>query len=163
MRHSKNSELQCDVLVVGTGFAGLAAAIQSLNSGVEVIVLALGSLLITPILRYVSTGLMEARISEKMLLKQYAADAAVEYSLWQLKHNIDGLIDQLNAENLSYNTSITVNGIEVSVTTAVNLQLSSIPGRLAQSQSPASKKKYQTATANIKTAAVAIILLFLIF
>jgi len=32
-------ELQCDVLVVGTGFAGLAAAIESLNSGAKVIVL----------------------------------------------------------------------------------------------------------------------------
>lgn len=35
----KNYDLQCDVLVVGTGFAGLAAAIESLNSGAKVIVL----------------------------------------------------------------------------------------------------------------------------
>ena len=41
------------------------------------IALALGSMLITPTLGYVSTGLAEARISEELLLEQYAADAAV--------------------------------------------------------------------------------------
>lgn len=83
------------------------------------IALALGSLLITPTLRYVNTGLLETRISEKALLKQYAADAAAEYGLWQLKYNVDGLADQLNPENPSSDTSITVNGIEVPITTEI--------------------------------------------
>jgi len=83
------------------------------------IALALGSLLITPTLRYVNTGLLETRISEEALLKQYAADAAVEYGLWQLKYNVDGLADQLNPENPSSDTSITVNGIEVPITTEI--------------------------------------------
>jgi len=84
------------------------------------IVLAVGSLLITPMLRYVFTGLKEADISKELLLKQYAADAGVEYSLWQLKYNVDGLTDQLSPENPSCSTSITVNGIDVPVTTEIS-------------------------------------------
>ena len=82
------------------------------------IALALGSLLITPTLNYVSTGLLETRLSKQQLFEQYAADAAVEYGLWQLKYNVDGLTDELNPENPS-NTSITVNGIEVPITTEI--------------------------------------------
>ncbi len=80
------------------------------------IALALGSLIITPTLNYVGTGLLETRVSEEMLLNQYSADAAVEYSLWQLKYDVDGLTDQLGPENPSSNTTITVNGMEVPVT-----------------------------------------------
>lgn len=83
------------------------------------IALALGSLLITPTLNYVYTGLRETHVSQEQLLEQYAADAAVEYSLWQLKYNVDGLTDQLSPENPSATTTITVNGIEVPVTTEI--------------------------------------------
>ncbi len=83
------------------------------------IALALGSLLITPTLNYVSTGLLETRLLKQQLLEQYAADAAVEYSLWQLKYNVDGLTDQLDPENPSSNTTITVNGMEVPITTEI--------------------------------------------
>ncbi len=79
--------------------------------------LAFGSLLIVPTLRYVYTGLIQTSFSEEVLLEQYAADAAVEYSLWQLKYDVDGLIGQLNPENPSADTSIIVNGIEVPITT----------------------------------------------
>ncbi len=51
------------------------------------IVLALGSLLITPMLNYVHTGLIETRISKESLLEQYAADSGVEYALLQLRNN----------------------------------------------------------------------------
>ena len=84
-------------------------------------VLALGSLLITPTLRYVYTGLTECRISENQLLNQYAADAAVEYSLWQLEYNVDNITGQLDSENPESDTTITVNGVEVPVTTAISL------------------------------------------
>jgi len=79
--------------------------------------LAVGALLIIPTLQYVNTGLLETRISEKRLLEQYAADAAVEYSLWQLKC---GLADQLDPDNPSSSTSITVNDVEVPVTTEIS-------------------------------------------
>ena len=39
MKRRQDYELQCDVVVVGTGYAGLAAAIESLSSGAEVIAL----------------------------------------------------------------------------------------------------------------------------
>lgn len=81
--------------------------------------LAFGSLLIVPTLRYVYTGLTQTSLSEEVLLEQYAGDAAVEYSLWQLKYDVDGLIGQLNPENPSADTSITVNGIEVPITTGI--------------------------------------------
>ena len=81
--------------------------------------LAFGSLLIVPTLRYVSSGLLQTGISEELLLEQYTADAAVEYSLWQLKYDVDGIIDQLNPENPSTDTSITVNGMDVPVTTGI--------------------------------------------
>ena len=87
------------------------------------IALALGSLLITPTLNYVSTGLLETRVSEKQLLEQYAADAAVEYGLWQLKYNVDGLADQLGPESPSSNTSITVNGMDIPITTEISQSL----------------------------------------
>jgi hypothetical protein len=54
------------------------------------------------------------------LLQQYAADAAVEYTLWQLKYNIDGLTDGLGLENPISSSTITINGIEVPVTTGIS-------------------------------------------
>lgn len=87
------------------------------------IALALGSWLITPTLNYVSTGLLETRLSKQQLLEQYAADAAVEYGLWQLKYDVDGLTDQLDPENPSSSTTITVNGIEVPITTEISQSL----------------------------------------
>lgn len=84
------------------------------------IALALGSLIIIPNLNYVSTGLLESRVSKDMLLNQYSADAAVEYSLWQLKYNVDGLTDQLDPENPSTSTTITMNGMEIPITTEIS-------------------------------------------
>ncbi len=83
------------------------------------IALAVGSTLITPTLNYVYTGLRETPIGEELLLEQYTADAAVEYGLWQLKYNVDGLTDQLDPENPSANTSISVNGADVPITTEI--------------------------------------------
>ncbi|MFC1995435.1 hypothetical protein ACFLVM_00970 [Chloroflexota bacterium] len=83
------------------------------------IALAVGSLLVTPTLNYVSAGLLDIRVSKERLLEHYTADAAVEYTMWQLQYNIDGLTDQLDPENPSSSTSITVNGIEVPIITEI--------------------------------------------
>ncbi len=64
-----------------------------------------------------STGLLEIRVAEDLLLRQYAADAGVEYSLWQLKY--DGLADELDYDNPSDNTTITINDIEVPIITDI--------------------------------------------
>lgn len=79
------------------------------------IALALGSLLITPTIQYVSTGLNESHVSEEQLLEQYSADAAIEYTLWQLQNNVDGVIDQLNYENPDYDATININDTEVPI------------------------------------------------
>ncbi|MFC2069975.1 hypothetical protein ACFLTB_02220 [Chloroflexota bacterium] len=79
------------------------------------IALALGSLVITPTINNISTGLIESRVSEEQMLEQYTADAVIEYTLWQLQYNVDGMTDQLDYENPSYDTIITVNGIEVPI------------------------------------------------
>jgi hypothetical protein len=81
--------------------------------------LAFGSLAIPPTLNYVITGLKAAHISEEQLLRQYAADSAVEYSRWQLTSNIDGIRDTLTLSNPSYSSSVTVNGIVVPYTITV--------------------------------------------
>jgi len=84
------------------------------------IVLALGPLLVVPTLQSTYTGLTEAEISEEQLLKEYAADAAVEYSLWQLGYNVDNITGQLGLDNPSSNTTITVNGIEIPIVTEIS-------------------------------------------
>jgi len=87
------------------------------------IALALGSLLIYPTLGYVYTGLVDTRISKEQLLDQYTADAAIEYALWQLKYNVDNITGQLNPEDPSVDTTITVNGMDIPITTAITLSL----------------------------------------
>ncbi len=83
------------------------------------VALAFGSLLITPTLNYVSTGLLEIRVAEEQLQRQYAADAGVEYGLWQLKYNVDDITDELDYDNPSDNTTITINDIEVPIITDI--------------------------------------------
>ncbi len=84
------------------------------------IALLLGSLLITPTIGYVTTGTIETRISKEQLLDQYSADAAVEYALWQLANNVDGITDLLDPDNPDSSTSITINGTEVPVITEIS-------------------------------------------
>ncbi len=94
------------------------------------IALAVGSLLIFPALQYVSTGLIGARVSEKLLLNQYAADAAVEYTLWQLTYDVDGLTTGLDPDNPSSTDTITVNGIDVPVTASISVSPETDDGTL---------------------------------
>ena len=85
------------------------------------IALAVGSLLITPTLNYVYTGLHRIPIKERLLLEQYTADAAIEYGLWQLEYNVDNITGQLSIENPSSSTSIIVNGQEVALNTEISM------------------------------------------
>jgi len=81
--------------------------------------LAFGSLLVVPTLKYVYTGLIQTGNSAEALSDQYAADAAIEYSIWQLKYNIDDITGQLDPENPSVDTSVTVGDEEIPVTTEI--------------------------------------------
>ena len=82
------------------------------------IALALGSLIITPTLSRVGTGLVSSRVSEDILLHQYSADAAAEFALWQLKY--DGLGEVLSLDNPTSNTTITINGEEIPIITEIS-------------------------------------------
>jgi len=83
------------------------------------IALALGSMIVTPTLNYVVTGLTDVRIAEEHLLEQYTADAGVEFAMWQLKYDIDGMASGLNPENPSSNTTVSVNGVEIPIQTSI--------------------------------------------
>ncbi len=89
---------------------------------IVLLVLVVGALSIPPTLMYMGTGLKAAQVSEKRLLEEYAAEAAVEYSLWQIAYNIDGIVDGLSVENPVAITTLTINGIDV---TTVTCRLSS--------------------------------------
>jgi len=54
------------------------------------VVLAVGSLMIAPLLSYASTGLRSQRISEDIVSRDYAADAALEDVLRQMLDSIQG-------------------------------------------------------------------------
>jgi len=92
------------------------------------IALTIGAMLITPTLNYVYAGLGEIPIGEKQLFDQYTADAAMEYGLWQLVNNVDNITGQLSPANPSDNSSITINGTEVTLTTEISMSPESDDG-----------------------------------
>ncbi len=51
------------------------------------ILLAVGSLIIAPLLTYMGTGLIAGQVHEEMAADFYAADAGVEDGLWQIKYD----------------------------------------------------------------------------
>ena len=55
------------------------------------IFLLLGSLIITPLLSYMSTGLKTSHVYEEGNFELYAADAGVEDALWSIKNDVSGL------------------------------------------------------------------------
>ena len=71
---------------------------------VALIVMALGTLLITPTLCYVATGVKSAAIHERLTQELYAADAGAEYAMWCIKSDV------------SCNSTIIVGGREVDIT-----------------------------------------------
>ncbi|MFC2033846.1 hypothetical protein ACFLTT_00375 [Chloroflexota bacterium] len=89
------------------------------------IALALGSLLITPSINYMYTSTVSKDISEENLQDQYAADSAVEYAIWQLQNNADNITDLLSLNNPSSNTTLEINGEEISINTAISESLES--------------------------------------
>lgn len=79
------------------------------------ILLAVGALMITPVLNYLSTALRSQRISEKALARQYIADSAVEDALWRLLYE-SGFAESMTPENPVVEYSINISGTEVPVT-----------------------------------------------
>jgi uncharacterized repeat protein (TIGR01451 family) len=69
------------------------------------LVLTLGSVLITPVLSYASTGGKAAVINQRYTAELYAADAGVEYAMW---HILNGLpvSSPINVGNLSVTITV---------------------------------------------------------
>lgn len=55
------------------------------------ILLLVGSLITTPLLGFMSTGLIVGQVHEKRMSELYAADAGVEHAFWQIKTDAAGL------------------------------------------------------------------------
>jgi len=76
------------------------------------IAFAVGSLVITPTLSYMASGVKSSAIHQRLTGELYAADAGVEYAMWCIKNDE------------SCDTSITVDGITVAITLG---ELSELP------------------------------------
>jgi hypothetical protein len=79
------------------------------------ILLAVGGLTTTPLLAYMSTGLIAGEFYERSTAEVYAADAGVEDGVWKIQHNADGVPQGFCDPSLAYNIS-DVNGKSVDVT-----------------------------------------------
>lgn len=55
----------------------------------DLILLTVGGLVLTPMLGLMSTGLLAGQVSEKKAAELYAADAGVEYAIWHLQQEGD--------------------------------------------------------------------------
>lgn len=77
------------------------------------ILLLVGTIIITPLLNYMGTGLMAGKRNEVRMQELYAADAGVEDALWKISNNAPG-VPQYGDLALQY-TIANVNGKQVSV------------------------------------------------
>ena len=92
------------------------------------ILLLLGSLMLTPLLTFVSTGLKAGQLCEQKTDELYAADAGVEYALWNI-------INDSSLDDLGYGTPYPltqeINSLPVNVTVT---KLSLIEGLLSEEE-----------------------------
>ena len=89
--------------------------------------LSVGSLIIVPTLDYVYTGLKRVPISERLLMEQYSADAAIEYGLWDLAYG-DNTTDDLSPDNPEEDTIININGENITLNTSISMSPTSENG-----------------------------------
>jgi hypothetical protein len=78
----------------------------------SLIVLALGSLFIIPMLNYVTTGVKSSQISKESLVSEYSAEAGFEWAMWQLMHT-DSVV--VSTSNPIWESSVDINGITIPV------------------------------------------------
>ena len=79
------------------------------------ILLAVGGLTTTPLMAYMSTGLIAGELYERSAAEVYAADAGVEDAVWKIQNNADGVPQGPCDPPSAYNIS-DVNGKSVNVT-----------------------------------------------
>jgi len=79
------------------------------------IFLAVGALLIVPMLEFAFTGLRSQQVFEDALARLYAADAAVEDALWKLESQLMGTFDATEPQPVSYNFQLGANDLPVTI------------------------------------------------
>jgi len=94
------------------------------------ILLVLGGLIITPLLGFMSTGLLAGQANEKRMAEVYAADAGVEDAVYKIMNN-DALLPADEADSVTYTLTDPVNGETVDVTIT---KLSLIQGLLGEDE-----------------------------
>lgn len=77
------------------------------------ILLAVGGLIIVPLLGFMGTGLMAARLIEQKVDETYAADAGIEDAIWKILNNDASLPNTLGASSIY--TIADINGKDVEV------------------------------------------------
>jgi len=97
------------------------------------ILLAVGGITTTPLLAYMSTGLIVGEFYERSTAEVYAADAGVEDATWKIQHNADGVPQFFCDPPLAYNISdVNYKSVEVTIewvnnlTTSVTYKITSI-------------------------------------
>jgi hypothetical protein len=82
------------------------------------ILLLVGGLIVTPLLAFMSTGLIAGEVYEKRAAELYAADAGVEDAVWKIQHQVDEVQElSCGSSNHTWSYDISdVNGKSVAVT-----------------------------------------------
>ncbi|MFQ6100204.1 MAG: hypothetical protein ACE5OS_03065 [Anaerolineae bacterium] len=81
---------------------------------IALVALAVGVLLVTGFLHYVSTSQLVTRAAREQMVDHYSADAGVEYGLWQLQYG--GLTNTLTITDPVEVFTLTINGQTVVIT-----------------------------------------------
>jgi len=80
------------------------------------ILLVVGGLIMTPLLAYMSTGLIAGELYERRAAELYAADAGMEDALWQLQELDPDIPDTPEQPPLTYTLNSTLNNKTIEVT-----------------------------------------------
>ena len=82
------------------------------------VLLVVGGLIMTPLLAYMSTGLITGEVYERKTAELYAADAGVEDACWQLKQTdpVSDKVPTTPGQSLNYSLNSPVNNKEIEVT-----------------------------------------------
>ena len=84
------------------------------------ILLTLGSLLLTPTLSLAISALKSKQINTSILMEQYARDGAVEYALWKLQY--DGVTSELTTEDDTLQYAVVLNGVSTNVSLVMRVE-----------------------------------------
>jgi len=84
------------------------------------VLLAVGGLIIAPLLAYMSTGLISGEVYNRRTVELYAADAGVGDAVWKIRHQVDEVVElSCGSSNHTWTYSISAvndKGVEVAIT-----------------------------------------------